>query len=524
MNDIQVQIWAVLAQLWRRRWYTLGAAWLVCLIGWPLVMLIPNKYEASTRIYVDTDTLLGPLMKGMTVDVNVNQQVEVMQRTLLSKPNLESVLQTTDLALKATTPLKHDELIQQLAGHTEIRAQTRNLFTVAYTDPNPVLAKKVVQALLNIFVEGNLGTSRKDMEQARRFIDAQVAQYSAQLGAMDARIVAFKRDHFAYFSGGEITNNAATLTAANNSLAQIRGAMEDAEVRRTTLSQQIATVPQFLEVDAPAPVIVESGQKGPSPADQLVISTQQKLDQLKGQYTDEHPDVIATARQLKIVKAEADKADKEEAAKRAAALKQNKQHISNPVYEQIRLKLVDADATLDMMKQRYADQLVQVKKIDELARTAPEVEAQYADLARDYQVVKKSYDEMLARRESAKLSQEMDTKADKVQFRIIDPPQVPATPASPNRLLLMSLVLVLGIGVGVAVNFGLGQLAGAVTSVNEMRQIFMRPIIGSISMIQLPDEVQRQRKWQFGYAMACLALVIVYGGIMLLLARQGGVS
>lgn len=523
MNDIQTQIWLVLAQLWRRRWYALGVAWLVCLIGWPVVMLLPSKFEASTRIYVDTDTLLAPLMKGMTVDVNVNQQVEVMQRTLLSRPNLESVLRATDLDLQATTPLKRDELIRRLAEHTAIHAQTRNLFTVSYTDRNPVLAKKVVQALLNIFVESNLGTSRKDMEQARRFIDNQVTQYDTQLRTMESRIAAFKRDHIAYFTSGEITNNAAALTSARNLLGEIQGQMEDAKVRRLALTQQLASVPQFLEVDAPPAVIVE-GSRGPSDADQRVLAMEQHLDDLKSRFTDQHPDVISAERQLKALKAQAAAADARLESRRRVQRSAAKQHISNPVYEQIRLKLVDADATLDMSKQRYADQLLQVKKLEELARTAPEVEAQYVNLDRDYQVLKKNYNEMLSRRESAKLSQEMDTKADKIQFRVIDPPQVPALPSSPNRQLLMSLVLLIGVAAGVAVAFGLSQLSGAVSSITEMRDIFLRPVIGSISRVVLPEDRQKQRKWKLGYVVACLVLVVAYGGIMVALGVHGGVS
>ena len=84
MDDIKRQILFHLVMLWRRRWLALGIAWPICLVGWVVVALLPSKYVATARVYVDTETLLSPLLKGMAVDVDMNQQVEVMQRTLLS--------------------------------------------------------------------------------------------------------------------------------------------------------------------------------------------------------------------------------------------------------------------------------------------------------------------------------------------------------------------------------------------------------------------------------------------------------
>ena len=86
--------------LWRRRWLVLGIAWPICLAGWIAVALLPSKYVATARVYVDTETLLSPLLKGMAVDVDMNQQVEVMQRTLLSRPNLQKVKCVVDGVVK----------------------------------------------------------------------------------------------------------------------------------------------------------------------------------------------------------------------------------------------------------------------------------------------------------------------------------------------------------------------------------------------------------------------------------------
>src|SRR5215813_4097779 len=121
MHDLKRHLLFHLVMLWRRRWLALGIAWPLCLAGWLIVALLPNKYLATARIYVDTETLLAPLLKGIAVDVDMNQQVEVMQRTLLSRPNLQKVLRATELDLLTATPEDEDRFLKRLAADTAIR-------------------------------------------------------------------------------------------------------------------------------------------------------------------------------------------------------------------------------------------------------------------------------------------------------------------------------------------------------------------------------------------------------------------
>src|SRR5437588_4623459 len=84
-------------QLWRSKWVSIGVAWALCAIGWPIVAMIPPQYESSTRVYVNADQLLTPLLHGLAVDDNPVRHVEYLQRTLLSRPNLEQVIRLSDL-------------------------------------------------------------------------------------------------------------------------------------------------------------------------------------------------------------------------------------------------------------------------------------------------------------------------------------------------------------------------------------------------------------------------------------------
>jgi polysaccharide chain length determinant protein (PEP-CTERM system associated) len=519
MDDLKRQLLFHLVMLWRRRWLALGIAWPICLIGWLAVAMLPSKYLATARIYVDTETLLSPLLKGIAVDVDMNQQVEVMQRTLLSRPNLQKVLRSTDLDLVARRPEQEDRLLKQLSVDTVIRPQgVHNLFTVEYTNADPVLARSVVQSLLNIFVESNLGSSRRDMNQAQRFIDERIKDYERQLKEAEQRLADFKRKN------PDLTQGAATvaarLEAAKLRLVEIKGQLDDATTRRVALHAELDRVPQFLEVDTAPQVVIENGGARPNDLEARIAEVQKLLVDLSLRYTDQHPDVVSAKRMLADLlqqqQTAGDSAPKDAGPVRVAGAPRaaGKQKISNMVYEQLQLKLVEVESDVRTAERRLAEQQAEVSRIKDLSKSAPAVEAEFASLNRDYGVLRKSYDELLSRRESAKLSSSVDSDSQKVQFRIVDPPETPMVPISPNRPLLMSIVLVAGIGVGSAAALLLARMEDCFGTVQSLRDAFTLPVLGSISVNATVNRPGHRLARAATFAISGISLLLVYSGAL----------
>src|SRR5579863_5580674 len=187
----------------RRRWYAVIVAWLVCLAGWTFVMRLPNEYEAKARVYVDTDSVLRPLLNGIAIDSNILSQVDLMQRTLLSAPNLQKVSHAADLDLAARTPADTQGLVESLRRAITVSGEGRNLFSLSYVGDSRQTALKVVQSLLQVFVESNLGSSRQDMASSRAFLDAQLRDYGRQLDEAEQRLADFKTKNIGYLPGDE---------------------------------------------------------------------------------------------------------------------------------------------------------------------------------------------------------------------------------------------------------------------------------------------------------------------------------
>src|SRR5690606_2743668 len=202
MDELIAQLLVYIKGVWKYRWLSVAVAWFVALMGWFYVYQMPDNYEASARIYVDTQSILRPLMAGMTVSPNPEQQVTIMSRTLISRPNVERIIRMVDLDIKVTDDRAMDKLVISLMKEIRLASTGRdNIFTISYSDKNPKLAKDIVQSLLTIFVEGGLEGKRQDSTTALRFIDQQIAAYEEKLIAAEAAVTAFKQKNLGLLPG-----------------------------------------------------------------------------------------------------------------------------------------------------------------------------------------------------------------------------------------------------------------------------------------------------------------------------------
>lgn len=507
----------MLAAAWRRRWLVVIVSWLACGFGWAYVAMLPDTYVSTARIYVDTQTLLGPLLKGIAVQTDIRPEVAMMQTTLLSRPNLAEVARLTDLDLEVTTPEDAEKLFDRLSNSTEIEGQGKNLFMISFTDRSPTLAKSVVQALLAIFVEANLGHNRADMETASEFIEVQIEQYERKLKAAELRLAEFKIENAGTLGAGGFT---AQFDAARRDHVNAGIVYNEAVIRRDQLRAQLVTIPEFLEVETPPQIVVAGGPEAPakSPLLTRIENLERNLDGLRLRYTERHPDVVSTKRilgelrrQYQEEEAEADQAASDGTSEDAEPVPSNKTTILNTLYQQIELMLVDAKSEVEILHRRVLRAKNEVDRVDKLVQNAPILEARFIDLDRDYGVVRGRYEELLGRRESAQISRAVKSTTDTVQFRVIEPPQVPVKPSGPNRMLYLSVVLLAGLAAGVGITIILHKMEDSFRVPERLQEAFGLPVLGCVSIVE--SSFQGVRRWIgsliFGMTSGILAGVYV---------------
>ncbi|HEY2445524.1 MAG TPA: XrtA system polysaccharide chain length determinant [Rhizomicrobium sp.] len=493
--------------VWKRKWLVITVAWLVCLAGWAGVMVVPQRYESDARAFVDVNGLLTPLLKGLVVDTTPSESEDYLRQTLLSRPNLEQVIVLANLGGPTPSGVQHEELVDSLASTIKVTTDGTNLVSIAYVNRDPQVAKNVVDALLTVFAEKAANSSRVEMDKARAFLTSQIAQYEIQLRTAEQRRAAFRKKYADYFTDTGI----ARPDVMAQQLAQLRDQYEDAITKRNALAAQMGQVPQLLSV-ASAPSVSNSGQIIVASPETRLAQAKRNLADLRLMYTDKHPDVIAAEHSVAGLEADVN------SERKVGGSSEGKTQISNPAYEQLRLRLIDAQTIIPTLKQRLDKATTEYEHAKALSGDIPDIQAKSQDLDRDYDVIKANYDELVKRREAANLSQAADDRADRTQFRIVDPPEVPIFPSFPNRALLFSLATLLGIVVGIASPIALGQAHPTFASAARLRELGL-PVIGAITLVRGPGSGGILGRAGGGiFATAAGGLLLVYFGLIFAVA------
>ncbi len=518
MEHLVKQLRDMARGMWHRRWYGLAVAWLVGAVGALVVYSIPDRYEASARVYVDTDSVLRPLMTGIAVQRNLAEELSILSRILISRPNVEKLVRMTDSDLGIKSPQEREKLIDRMMSSLQIRAARRedNLYTISYRDTNPEQAKRVVQALLSIFLESSLGNKRSDAEQAEKFINEQIAIYEKRLQDAENRLKEFRLKYMGLGAGGD-RDYISQLTALSEELARARVELRAAEESRDALKRELAGEEPVFLPDAGAAAPAETGAV--PEIDARLATLKQALDELLRRYTDRHPDVQNTRRIIAELEQEKQKIL---AARRASGGGPATMGSAdrNPVYQQIKVSLAAAEANVAALRARVANYEARYRQLQERQALIPQMEAELARLNRDYEVEKRAYENLVARREQAAMSKELQGSGGIGEFRVIDPPRAESKPVAPNRSLLLPVVFAGSLGAGLLASFLVSQLFPTFHDSRTLREVTRRPVLGTISLLPSPA-LNRQRRRRIGAFAAGLAgLVACYAvGILFTLTK-----
>ncbi len=498
MEDLISQLLLHARGIWKYRWYAIGITWMIAVSGWATVFSLPNDYRSTARVYVDTQSILKPLLAGMTSVPNVEQQVSIMSRTLLSRPNVERIMRMTDLDVQATTPRQKEAFIEQLMKNIKISGtSTYDIYTISYSNTSPKLVRDVVQSLLTIFVEGSFKGKRNDSQQAVQFIDEQIRSYEARLVAAENTVKQFKLRNSGLLPrlGADYS---AQIAAAADALATSRLELSEAEQTRAAIAAQIrGDVPKGGKRRIHNPEL-----------DARIAAINQSLDSLRLQYTELHPDIVAARRLLSQLEAK-----KIEESRHPVADSDPGRNFS-PMLQQLKVALTEADARIAAIRVRVQEYSARHERLLEQSRAVPEVESQLAQLNRDYQINKDNYEKLISKREAAKLSGELSSTTEMMTFKIIDPPTTPVAPSGPDRPYLYSMVMLGALAGGMGGALLISQARPTFASPAAMRELTGLHVLGTVSMNWTAAEQHKRRRGQYVLGCTFAVLLLAYGTVL----------
>ncbi|KDM90757.1 XrtA system polysaccharide chain length determinant [Photobacterium galatheae] len=486
--------------VWVRRRWIIIASWILCPLGWVIVTLWPNQYTVEARVYADTRSILQPLLKGLAIPNDSNQELNLMVKTLLSRKNLETIARYTDADLKATNNEEYEEILTELKETIEIKSAGReNLFTISYSGTDPVFVKNVVQSALDVFVENTLGKNRQDTDKANEFINRQLSDYERRLAEAESKLAEFKRKHAGYLPSSE--------QGFQRQLDVLNRDIESTQLQLQERQTQLETAKSKLREE----MITAARNQGEQPTefDDRLEYLQTRLDNLLFRFTDKHPDVKETKRQIEEL-------EQQKKASLSLSSGDNSEFRNTELFQNLKLLISQLENEVASLQVREKAQLEKATYLQEKLVQMPEVEAQLTGLTRSYDITKNKYEELLSRRESALISQKVGAASDDITFRVVDPPRAPIKPSGPIRPLLLAMVLVAGLGTGIGLAFFVSQLYPAATSARQLYQMTGLPVLGGVSPTSQSGIMAAVRKDNWRFVWVSTALVVCFLGFLAL--------
>ncbi|MCI0559959.1 MAG: hypothetical protein MN733_15830 [Nitrososphaera sp.] len=491
MDELLKEVKTYLRLVWHHRWIGLVCVFVACLIGWVIVAMLPNKYESEAVIYIKKTSLLQPLLKDSqsreTGEAATGEMAIMMRHATLIGPNLEVLARAAGIDKTKTRPAEFDSAVNQIKNSivfTSIQSQ-KNVYSIKYDHSDPKVAHAVVQTVIDLFNETLIQAARNASKNAQRFLKAQIKEYETKLQVAEQRLKAFKLTHVGSMPEDGRTYYA-RLEEAKNLYRSAMLKLNEVEDSANSIRTQVNN---FATASKPLPVYEQ------------INAQQARIAELQLKYTDKHPDLIIAKNILEELKKQATS----ETA--SPAIPSDNSLDFNPGYQGLKLQLTEAEADAAALRTRVAEYKRRVDALEQEIMTIPQVEAEFANLNRDYAVHKEKYQGLVEGLERAALSY----KAENVKVKVLEPPRVPSTPLTPDRIVFSAITFLIAVAFGVGIALALALSRPVIYTSRGLEKLTNLRVLGTVSYSAPSGELEAHRPFKdASFAYAVSALVVLY--------------
>lgn len=433
---------------------------LIALSGLALGMLLPKRYTASTTILVEQSNIIAPLMEGRAVPTGVANRANIAREVALSRKVMAEILEVGGWMEKNPSPIEQDRLIEQIGNRTRFSSPRENLIQIVYTDADPRRAHAVTRAFAEHVIEESLTMKERESREAYEFIDAQVRQYHAKLTEAESNLERYRGENPDARPGVEGDVNAR--------IRELRRQIENSRLDLMDLrSQEDALRAQLSGESEITTVQTRAGQFRVR-----LMELQSERDGLLLNYTALHPDVVRLEHQIRDLEQDLLREESRERLRASGPGEELSGAAAyNPLYAELRSKLAEASRRSAATASRIAAAEDLLEQERERNRQIAASESTLAELTRDYEVNRELYQDLLKRRENARVSMNLDAERQGLSFRIQEPAMVPLRPSGLRLLHVAGAGLMLACAVPMALLLAFVKLDPRVRSPKRIEDI-----------------------------------------------------
>lgn len=512
MHEIIAFIADELRSMWRFRWVAVLLAWLICVAGWIYVLKMPDIYSAQASLYLRARTELTPLLQGVGAQQDVSAQLAFIETSLGSQPQLERIAERLGLVKPGMTAQELQNLAGRLRSRysfdysgTGGRGSLDGIFKIGFYDEKPDAALKAVEALLQLLSESFAGEAKSGVQSAQTFLNEQIDEYERRLRDYESKLVSFKQRNIGMMPG-DSGDYFTRLQREISGLSDLRSQLTVQQSLRNEISRQLSGA-SSLGTDS---LSEASGALADTETARRLVEANRRLDELLLRYTDRHPDVTAARETISQLES---RRKAELAALAAAGSQLGTVQSNNPVVQSLQMQLNEADAKLVASRSLVSDAERRVAQLQGLLGRVPEVDAEYAQLNRDYDITKSQYQELVKRREQANVGGQAQ-ESGSVRFDVLEPPRASFQPVGPDRLRFYAMVLIGGLMASIGAAFILSKLRPVFNNASTLAAATGLPVLGQVSMAWLDRHQSGMRRGYVAISSLVALLLLTFGAVV----------
>jgi polysaccharide chain length determinant protein (PEP-CTERM system associated) len=513
----------------RKKWLIVFLFLLVMFGAAIYCVLVPDRYMSTVKMLVIPPQVSEALVRS-TMNYRVQERIGTIREQVLSRTRLIEAIDELDLFRDEELSLPPEALAQKLQDRTRITASRGgNTFTLSFVHEDPKTAMLTASKLASFFVEENIRVRELESLATSEFLDSQLLQTKKRLEEQEERIKGYKMQHL-----GELPQQMdANLSLLSRLQEQDKSTTESimrAEDRKVFLESEITKLQRQ-----------ELG--GRDPVDALVDAWEQKQKQLRElstKYTESYPTVVQLRSEIEQLEARIlamDDGERLDPGGNTGTLTAGKLPVRRPRREsedlrRLRGQVAALNLEIAALRREKEEGRQRIQAVEAKVARLPQREQELISLTRDYENLRRSYEDLLNRKLQARVSQNLEEGQQGERFQILDPANLPSAPFEPDRVKVLGLSLLGALGLGFGGALGLAILDPTLRNPKEFRHFFDIPILATIPVIQDKEMARKKRLRRkalvaglVSFACAIAVFLLFYHErIRIILKNSGGIG
>jgi polysaccharide chain length determinant protein (PEP-CTERM system associated) len=462
------------------------------------MVIIPRSYTASTTILAQDSDIIQPLLEGRAVTTGVADRAGRARQILYSRRVLEQILEIGGWTARNPSAIERDRLMEDIRKATMVSSPRPDLVQIDYRDTDPERAYRVTEAFGSLFIEETLAAKERESREAYEFIDKQVQDYHAKLIDAEQNLQDYRSRNADAQPGSAVDVNS-RIGSLRTQVEQARMALLEQESREGSIASQLSGESAVYAVQTRENLYRTQ-----------MIELRAELDRLMLNYTERHPDVVRIRHQLEDLQRSLNAEQQRRSQPGQSALTSEEAQL-NPLYNELRSQQAQArrEAAATRSRMGIAQSLLN-EELDRSRRIAAS-ESALAELTRDYEVNREIYQDLLRRRENARVSMGLDQENRGLTLRIQDPATMPLRPSGLRFMHIAAAGFAFALALPLGLLFLLVRFDPRLRSPRQVAQRTGYPVLTVIPAYHTPRERRRQTfKLAMSAAMVC-GVFLVYG-------------